>query len=469
MIKIVDNIEKIKESNLVFLIEKKEDLQKLKSFNLENKIIDDITQKIEKNKTFAENYSILDGKFSKLFIYYFLDDKGKDINYFLWEEFRKLPKNLTVISNRTWTIEILINNLVLWRYKFEKYKTTKEDEDKIFLCVDSKCDKKIAEERLKTVENIVLARDLWETPSNELYPGKFAEIIEKTEFVNTKVQIFSEKELKKEGLNLLLWVWKWSKNKPYMVILERKVNKKYPTIWLVWKWITFDSGWIQVKPWDCMYEMKWDMSWAGTVFALMKELDNKDIKVNLIACIVLAENSIWDDWFRPSDIIKSYSWKTVDILHTDAEWRLALADGISYISQNYKLDKVITLATLTWACMRALWYRYAGIMWDDDDMIKKLEDYWKKNIEKYWRLPFEEYYVEKTKWKYADLENIHDKISIWATMWAAFLYNFVLNWEEFTHIDMWGTAINSYEPFWYVTTWMTGFWVDSISKIIKDL
>ena len=469
MIKFVDKIEKIKESNLVFLIEKKEDLEKIKKFNIDDKIIKDINRKIDDNITFAENYSLLDEKFAKIYVFYFSSKEKGDINYFIWEEFRKLPWNLTVIPNKTDNIELLINNLLLWRYKFEKYKTTKKEEDKIYFVLDSKCDKERAEERLKTIENIILARDLWETPSNDLFPEEFAHIVEKTEFKNTKLNIFYEKELKKLWLNLILWVWKWSKNKPCMIILEKITNKKYPTFWFVWKGITFDSWWIQVKPWDFMYEMKWDMNWAGTLFALMKELDNKDLKVNIVACIVLAENSIWENCFKPSDIIKSYSWKTIDILHTDAEWRLVIADWISYISQNYKLDKIITLATLTWACMRALWFRYAWIMWDDENFIKLFEDYWKYNVEKYWRMPFEDYYVEKTKWKYADLENIHDKISIWATMGAAFLYNFVLNGEKFTHIDMWWTAINSYEPFWYVTTWMTWFWVDSIGKIIRNV
>jgi leucyl aminopeptidase len=255
-----------------------------------------------------------------------------------------------------------------------------------------------------------------------------------------------------------------------MVIFERIIDKNLPTIWLVWKWITFDTGWIQVKPWDHMYEMKWDMSWAASVFALMKELDNKDLKTNIIACLVLAENNISWDSYKPSDIIKSYSWKTVDIIHTDAEWRLILADWISYISKNYKLEKIISIATLTWAVVVALWYRYAWIIWNDKKLIKNFIDYSKTNFEKYIELPYDNYFIQKTKdSQIADLENLNRWVHAWSSMWAAFLSNFVLNNELYTHLDIAWPAINSFEPYWLMNKWMTGFWVDSLSEILINL
>jgi leucyl aminopeptidase len=202
----------------------------------------------------------------------------------------------------------------------------------------------------------------------------------------------------------------------------------------------------------------------------MKEFDNKKLNVNIVACLVLAENHIWWESYKPSDIFKSYSWKTVDISHTDAEWRLILADWISYISKNYKLEKVVSIATLTGACMHALGFRYAWIMWNDDDFIGKVLDYSKNNFEKYCRLPFDDYFVEKTKWEITDLANSSGKkVYAGSSMWWAFLYNFLMNNEKYTHIDVAWTAINWSEAYGYANSWMTGFGVDSLSKVIENL
>ena len=142
---------------------------------------------------------------------------------------------------------------------------------------------------------------------------------------------------------------------------------------------------------------------------------------------------------------------------------------MAYLSKNYKLDKLISVATLTWACMVALGFRYAWIMWNDKEFINKFLDYSETNFEKYNKLPFDDYFVEKTKSEIADLENLNVWVKAWSTMWAAFLANFCLNNEKYTHIDIAWTALNSYEPYWYANKWMTWFWVDSISYILKNL
>lgn len=467
MIKKITSFDKVKSSNLFCFIENKKDLENLKFLNLSKEIIKDLDDKIEENKNILVEYFIWNEKFSKIFVYLFLDKNSDDINYLLWKEFSKLPEKLTVYPNNSQNVELLLNFCLLWRYKFEKYKKDKK-EDEIYFFVD-KDSESIFKDRLFTIKNIVLARDLWFEPSNILYPETFADMIKKTDFKNTKVKVFDNKEIEEKWLLLLEAVWRWSSKKPRMVILEKIVDKKLPTIWLVWKWITFDTGWIQVKPDDYMYEMKWDMCWASSIFATMKELDEKKLNVNIIACLVLAENNISWKAFKPSDVIKSYSWQTVDIIHTDAEWRLVLADWISYLSKNYNLDKIISVATLTWACVVALGFRYAWIMWNDDELIEKFLKYWEKNIEKYCRLPFDNYFVEKTKSEIADLKNLTMWIKAWSTMWAAFLANFCLNNEKYTHIDIAWTALNDYEAYAYVNKWMTWFWVDSFSNILKNI
>ena len=467
MIKLKIKLSEVKKSNLVFLIEKNTDLKLISNLKLNKKIIEKIEKTIKESENIRLDFFLWDS-FENLYIIFFNKSWNKSLIEFMWEELPKLSNNLTLLSNNNKNLINFIDTTILSRYRFNKYKSEKKED--IINIIINKENKELVKKRLETIDNIILARDLWETPASDLYPEEFAKLIKKTKFKNIKVKILDSKQIEKKWLHLLHNVWKWSSKKPYMVILERITNKKYPTIWLVWKGITFDTGWIQVKPWNHMYEMKWDICGAASVFATMKELDNKKLNVNIIACLVLAENHISWDAYKPSDIIKSYSWKTVDIIHTDAEWRLVLADGISYISKNYKLNKIVSMATLTWAVMMALWYRYAWIMWNDKDLIKNFTDYSKDNFEKYIELPFDNYFIEKTKASnVADLENLNEWVYAWSSMWAAFLSNFVLNNEEYTHLDIAGPAINSFEAYGLFNKWMTWFWVDSLSKILIDL
>ncbi len=466
-VKKVFEIEKIKESNLFFLVEKESDLRKLSFLKLSKIIKDNIKKQLSWKESKLETYFLWNSNVTNLYIYTISKTEKTDINYLLWEVFPKLPNNLTCLTNTTQNLEVLMNNSILSKYTFQDYKSKKIKQEYSFLI--DKSEEKIFDSRKKTIENIILARDLANTPSNDLYPEAFAKIVKNTKFKNTKVKIFDYKKIQKLKMGLLEAVWKGSHHKPHMIILEKIVDKKLPTIWLVWKWVTFDTGWIQVKPDKSMYEMKWDMCWAVNVFTIAKELDKKDLKVNVVYAMMLAENHISWESFKPSDIFTSYSGKTVDIIHTDAEWRLVLADWISYISKNYKLEKVISMATLTWACMVALGFRYAWIMWNDDKLIDKFLTYSENNFEKYSRLPFDDYFVEKTKSEIADVKNLTEWIYAGSTMWAAFLANFVLNKEKYTHLDIAWAALNSYEPYWYAVKGMTGFWVDSVSHIVSSI
>lgn len=456
-----------KNSNLVVYVEKKSELSVIRWLWIPKKIIDTIKSKIDIDKNFDFDFYLWNESYQKIYVVYFSKNSDIEIDYFLWDFFRKLPSDITLLTKNDKNINTLLNNCLLSRYKYQEFKTKKE-EDNINI-ITTQDNEKIIDDRVSTIKNIILARDLGFMPSNELYPESFANIISSTKFKNTKIKILDSNKIEKLWLWLIHNVWKWSSKKPYMVVLERIIDKKLPTIWLVWKWITFDTWWIQVKPGDSMYEMKWDMCWAATTFATMKELDDKDLNVNVVAALPMAENHISWEAYKPSDIIKWYNWKTVDIIHTDAEWRLVLADGISYISDNYNLDKIISVATLTWACMVALWFRYAWVMWNDKELINKFLDYSENNFEKYNKLPFDNYFIEKTKSKIADLENLNRWVFAWSTMWAAFLSNFLMNDEKYTHLDIAWTSLNWFEPHGYTVKWMTWFWVDSISSIIKNL
>lgn len=466
MINIVDNLKGIKWSNLLFLLEKKECLEKLAFLNLDKTIVDKIISIIKKKENWFIQFFLWKKDFENLYIVVYVDKNKRNIFELLWEYITKLPEKFTIIANNNDNLLQIVDTCLLSRYKYQKYLSEKK-EDNINILTDDNSRQKV-KDRIDTIDNIILARDLWEMPTCDLYPESFVEIIKKTKWKNTKIKILSPKDIEKKWLWLLWAVWKWSVNKPYMVILERIVDKKLPTIWFVGKWIVFDTGWLNIKPEEWMYPMKDDMCGAATVFATMKELDKKDLDVNIIACIPMAENSVSGESYRPSDIVTSYSWKTVNITNTDAEWRLILADWVSYISKNYKLDKIITIATLTWVALYALGYRYAWVMGTDRKFIDNMLSYSKENFEKYFELPFDKYYVEKTKSTIADFDNWTAWIYTWSTMWGAFIYNFVLNNEEFTHIDIAWVANNRFEPYWLYPKCTTWFWVDSLSNILKN-
>jgi len=467
MIKITENIKNIKDSNLVFLVETKECLNKLSFLDLDKVIVDNILSTIKKKENTMLQFFIWKKEISSIFVILHLDKNARNLYELLWEYIIKVPKKLTIMANNNENLLPIVDSCLLSRYKFQNYLSEKKEDEINIICEEKY--KKNVEERLETLSNIILARDLWETPTSDLSPEIFVKKVKEIKWKNTKIKVLSPKDVEKEGLWLLWAVWKGSINKPQMIILERIIDKKLPTIWFVWKWIVFDTWWLNLKPEKWLYPMKDDMCWAATVFAIMKELDKKELKVNIIACIPLAENSVSWESYRPSDILKSYSGKTVNVINTDAEWRLILADAISYISKNYKLERVITVATLTWACLYALWYRYAGIMWNDRDMIDSILIYSKTNFEKYLELPFDNYYIEKTKSEIADYDNLREWIFAGSTMWWAFLYNFLLNNEKFTHIDIAWVANNSYEPYGLYSKSTTWFWVDSLSKLFLSL
>ncbi len=466
MIQIKNKIWDIKKSNFVYLVEKNSDLWALNSLKIDEKILIKIKEVISEEKNIKLQFFLWEKHFENIFILYYSKKGNETLIEFLWKELPSLPNNLTICSNNDKNLLNIIDTCILSRYKFETYKSKKE-ESVLNIFIDKK-QNKVVNERLSTLENIILARNLWETPACDLSPENFAKIIKKTKWKNTKVKVFSPKDIEKKWLGLLHAVWKWSANKPHMVILERIVDKKAPTFGFVWKWIVFDSGWLDIKT-QMMYDMKDDMCWAAQVYAIMKELDEKKIKVNIIACIPMAENFVSAESYRPSDILTSYSWKTVNITNTDAEWRLILADGVSYLSKNYKIDNMMTIATLTWVALFALGYRYAGIMWTDRKVIDELLKKSKTDFEKYSEFPFDHYFVEKCKSEIADLDNWTKWIYSGSTMWGAFIYHFLDNNEKFTHIDIAWVANNTYEPYGLFAKWTTGFWVDSLSKMFLNM
>lgn len=457
MINIQNSFSDLKNTNLIILLKSRSDLEKYNFLDISKNIYSKIDEVFSKQENTALKF-YLDREDIEYITFLFYLDTQDNLEYFIWKNIDLFWKNITIeyqIDN------ILLDSVVLWKYDFDFYKKEKNEIDLNIICNDNF--RQYLDNRLSTINNIISCRDLVNKPSIDKTPDKYLSFIRQIKFRNTKLKVLEYEDLKKHNLNLITSVWMWSFSKPKMVILERIVNKNLPTYWFVWKWITFDTWWLNIKLDDNMFTMKDDMAWSASVLFMMKELDEKDIKCNIIACLPIAENSISWESYRPWDILTSYSWKTVEIMNTDAEWRLILADWVSYLSKNYNLNSIITVATLTWACMVALWYNYAWIMWNNKQIINSLLK--NTTFEKYWELPFSKFYVDKTKWTISDLKNLTSWIYVWSTMWGAFLYNFCLNNESFVHIDIaWVSFVK--EKYWYFNPWATWFWVDSLSKMI---
>lgn len=462
MIKYAHKHSEILYENIIFYIKAEKELTELSFLHLDTCIISDIKKSLKSKKSLKKEYFLGGKKYKNLIV---LSDREKTYEQsvnFLGKFLPGMPKQICLIGREMMTFFEVCE---LSRYSFQDYKTKKiHYKTQVFCSVEQKT---LLEEKYKTIKNIFLARDLWEIPAADLTPEDFAQRVKKTKFKHIKVKVLSYKDIQKKWLGLIEGVWKWSENKPCMVILEHIIDKKLPVSGIVGKGVTFDTWGNQIKPWDYMYDMKWDMWGAAVTFALMKELDRHNIKKNIVACLSLAENVVSANAYKPSDILTGYTGKTVEIIHTDAEWRLVLADGISYLGKNYKTNSMMSIATLTWAVMVALWYRYAGIMWNDRAMLDRLIKYSQKNTEKYVELPFADHFLEKTKSEIADFKNLDRTVHAGSSMGAAFLSNFLENNEKYTHIDIAGAYINEGWAYGKMPKWMTGFGVESLAEIFK--
>jgi leucyl aminopeptidase len=229
---------------------------------------------------------------------------------------------------------------------------------------------------------------------------------------------------------------------------------------LVGKGITFDTGGISIKPAGSMDEMKMDMGGSAAVVGAMTALALRKAKTEVIGIVALAENMPSDRAYRPGDIIKSLSGKTIEVLNTDAEGRLVLCDSLTYVQKNYKPKVIIDLATLTGAIVVALGAEYCGSFVNDDKLWSKIEAAGKATGEKYWRMPLDEAYRKDVESKVADLRNIGTPGKAGSCTAAGFLQHFIENDTPWAHLDIAGTGMSSKGG--------TGFGVRMLDRLIAD-
>lgn len=283
-----------------------------------------------------------------------------------------------------------------------------------------------------------------------------------------KVTVFDGKKIDELGMGGLSGVAKGSDEEPRMVILEYKAKKKTATtLGLVGKGITFDSGGLSLKPANSMETMKDDKSGAATVIATMKALSILQPDINVVAITPLAENMPGPKACKPGDIFTFYNGKTAEVLNTDAEGRLILADALSYITAEYKLDALVDIATLTGACQYALGPFYCGLMSQHDELSQRVQEASIVSGDKVWPLPFHDDYKQAIKSEVADIKNVGDPRYMAGTVTAGFfLQNFVGD-VPWVHLDVAGTAFNV-PGISYLRSGATGFGVRLLIELAMN-
>ena len=354
------------------------------------------------------------------------------------------------VKNKKLSNEELISEFLygynLKSYSFEKYKSKKKTDTsiKIDVCVD-KTDKfkKEFQSFSSVKDGVFLARDLVSEPPNELNPKHYTEEILKLTKLGLKIEVFGEKDLKKMGMNSLLGVGQGSSNETFLVTIKWNGKKeKGKPLCFVGKGVCFDTGGISLKPARFMEEMKYDMGGSAVVVGLMKTLALRKAKVNAVGVVGLVENMPGSNAQRPGDIVKSYSGKTIEVLNTDAEGRLVLADGLAYAEKEFKPKFIIDLATLTGAIIIALGEEYAGLFSNDDKLSEQLFKIGNTINEKVWRLPLHKNYDKLMNSKYADVQNINYAGGAGSITAAQFLQRFVSKEIPWVHLDIAGMAFS---------------------------
>lgn len=340
----------------------------------------------------------------------------------------------------------IVEGIVLSMYRFERYKCEKKEQKLklITLLVDdsSLIDKvgKAVEIAEKICRGVYTARDLTNTPSIDCYPEKFAEMVcEVGRRAGFKVRIFQIDELREMGMGGIVAVGDGSLHKPVLIMLEydgagERDDRPYV---IVGKAVTFDSGGISIKPSEKMEEMKYDKAGGAAVAGILESVALLKLPIRVIGLIPSVENLPSGTAFRPGDIIRFRNGKTAEIISTDAEGRLILADALAYaVEMNPKA--VIDLATLTGACVIALGTHASGLFTNSQELAEKIEESAEKTGERVWQLPLWKQYKEQLKSDVADLKNVGGRPAGAITA-AAFLSEFVGD-TPWVHLDIAGTA-----------------------------
>jgi len=418
-------------------------------------------------------------KVKKKYETYYPEERG-GIFYSYLKNFKSIKEIYIYIDSLDFEKEEMINfssefifGYSLKGYSFDIYKTLdKEKSKKNISCKIITSHKEKIEKKYKYNEaiksGVFLTRDLVSEPGNILHPDEYVKRLVKLKKYGLKVTVYDKKKLKTLGCNALLGVGQGSIRGSYLVTLEWNGSKsKSKPLAFVGKGVCFDTGGISLKPAKFMEDMTYDMAGSAVVVGLMKNFALRKAKINAVGVVGLVENMPGGNAQRPGDVVKSYSGKTIEVLNTDAEGRLVLADAITFTEKKFKPNLIIDLATLTGAIIVCLGSEYAGLFSNDDALSKKIFDAGNKVDEKVWRLPLHKNFDKLMNSKTADIQNINYVGGAGSITAAQFLQRFVLNKTSWAHLDIAGMAFSKYggalNP-----GGATGFGVRLLNKFVED-
>jgi len=338
---------------------------------------------------------------------------------------------------------------VLRSYRFDRYRTREKEEEKprlarLSVLTDQPQAAEAAYAPLRAeAEGVYLTRDLVSEPANVLTPAELARRAEQAlSALGVTVDVMGPERLRELGFGALLGVAQGSANEPRVVVMRWSgAGPTTQPVAFLGKGVTFDSGGISIKPASGMEDMKWDMAGAGTVIGLMATLARRKARVNAVGLVGLVENMPSGTAQRPGDVVKSYSGQTIEVINTDAEGRLVLADLLWYCQEQFNPQWMVDLATLTGAIIISLGHEQAGLFSNNDELAERLIAAGKKTGERVWRMPLGEEYNQQLKSDIADMKNVGGRPAGAVTA-AQFLQRFT-NDKPWAHLDIAGVAWNT--------------------------
>ena len=467
------------ESNLVFFSNDKFDLKNLKKYlsNFEYNYLADLL----KSYDFKKNLFIFDINSKKKIIiisikkniktshieklgaeFYSKINYGKNNEYFIHSD--------SISSSHKSFLGNFLHGVKLKSYEFKKYKSKKETRLITINVIGAK-NKPSTQNQLKfkaVEEGTFYTRDLVSEPGNVLNPDEYAKRLKLLKRNGLRVNVLDKRKLKALGMHSLLGVGMGSTKGSYLVTIEWKgLKNNSKPLAFVGKGVTFDTGGYSLKPAKFMEDMTYDMAGSAAVVGLMKTLAIRKAKVNAVGVVGLVENMVSGNAQRPGDIVKSYSGKTVEVLNTDAEGRLVLADALTYTEKKYKPKFIIDLATLTGAIIVSLGSEYAGLFSNDDKLSKQIIEAGNNVEEKLWRMPLHKNYDKLINSKNADMQNINYVGGAGSTTAAQFLQRFIINKTPWAHLDIAGMAFSKYGGS-LNSSGATGFGVRLLNKLVEE-
>ncbi len=361
---------------------------------------------------------------------------------------------------------------LLASYRFDKYKTQDEKDRKpalrkIAMHVKGAAAARRAYQPMARIgDGVFMTRNLVSEPPNEIYPESLAAAAKDLTELGVKVQVLGEKQMAKLGMGALLGVGKGSARESQLVVMQwNGAPRSKAPVAFVGKGVTFDSGGLSLKPPAGMMDMKWDMGGAGVVVGLMKAVAGRKARANVVGVVGAVENMPDGGAQRPGDIVKTMSGQTVEVLNTDAEGRLVLADALWYTQDRFKPSAMVDLATLTGAIMIALGPEYAGMFSNDDGLSDALTECGRGTGERVWRMPLGGGYDEMLRTAAADMKNIGGRDAGACTA-AQFLHRFV-NGTKWAHLDIAAVTWSGKDKA-TVPKGATGFGVRLLDRYVRD-